>query len=169
MKQLLLGCGVDRTKRLMAEGDDKEWSELTTLDYDPDVKPDVEWDLNKIPWPFEGDTFDEVHAYEVLEHFGQQGDWRAFFMHFGEIWRILKPGGKLYATVPMWDSPWAWGDPGHTRIITKDSLIFLDQRNYERTSDTPMTDYRGIWKANFEPLAIQETEHRFGFVLRAVK
>ena len=29
--------------------------------------------------PFGDDAFDEIHAYEVLEHTGRQGDWRFFF------------------------------------------------------------------------------------------
>ena len=72
----------------------------------------------------------------------------------------------FYASVPCWDSPWAWGDPGHTRIITQGSLIFLDQDNYGRP-DNPMTDYRGVYKANFEVEAVQEKNERFYFVLRA--
>ncbi len=69
----------------------------------------------------------------------------------------------------MWDSPWAWGDPGHTRVILKESLIFLDQDQYKQIGQTSLTDYRPWWKGNLETLTYQEGEHQFGFVLRAVK
>ena len=32
------------------------------------VGADVVHDLNSMPWPFGNDTFDEVHAYDVIEH-----------------------------------------------------------------------------------------------------
>jgi len=52
------------------------------------------------------DFFDEVHAYEVLEHLGRQGDYRSFFATFANIYRVLVPGGLLLATVPSRYSGW---------------------------------------------------------------
>jgi hypothetical protein len=69
----------------------------------------------------------------------------------------------------MWDSPWAWGDPGHTRVITRGSLIFLDQREYIQVGETPITDYRPFYKADFEIMSLMESEHMFGFILKAIK
>lgn len=168
-RELLIGCGHSRVKRVTGSWTTPTWEGLTTLDIDPSVRPDVEHDLNETPYPFDDNTFDEIHAYEVLEHCGRQGDWRFFFRQFYELWRILKPDGLLVATVPMWDSPWAWGDPGHTRIITKQSLIFLDQREYEQIGDSAMTDYRPWWKGNFQGFTAMEDENMFGFILRCVK
>lgn len=169
MKELLVGCGNNRRKKITWEGTKPEWHGLTTLDIDPSCKPDVVHDLNVLPLPFAEGEFDEVHAYEVLEHTGRQGDYRFFFDQFYEFWRILKPNGFLVCSVPMWDSPWAWGDPGHTRVIAKQSLIFLDRREYEQIGETAMTDYRSIWRGNFQVLAAKEEEHSLGFVLQAIK
>lgn len=168
-RELLIGCGSDRRKKVTFEGIPKEWESLTTLDIDPGVKPDVVWDLDSLPYPFEDNSFDEIHATEVLEHCGTQGDWKFFFAQFGEFYRILKPNGYLVATVPMWDSPWAWGDPGHRRIITKGSLIFLDKQEYDQLGRTAMTDYRPWLQCDFTKIALNETGEMFGFVLQARK
>jgi SAM-dependent methyltransferase len=169
MSELLLGCGHSRKKQVVFPDIPADWTGLTTLDIDPSVNPDVVWDLNNTSLPFEDGAFDEVHAYECLEHVGRQGDWRFFFDQFADFWRILKPKGYFVGTVPMWDSPWAWGDPGHTRVITRGSLIFLNQGEYDQLGDTNMTDYRPWWKGNFKTIAVEETEHRMGFVLQAIK
>ncbi len=167
-RELLIGCGANKAKQVYQK-DDQAWRCLTTLDMDARHEPDVVHDLDVCPWPFADDSFDEIHAYEVLEHLGKQGDFESFFAHFYEIWRILKPGGKLYASVPMWDSPWAWSDPGHRRVITKHSLIFLNQEEYAQVGKTAITDYRFTWQGNFKPLAYEEKEHTFAFILEAVK
>lgn len=167
-KQLLIGCGTNKTK-LMRLAEDDGWEDLTTLDIDPRVRPDVVHDLNVLPYPFEPNTFDEIHAYEVLEHCGKQGDWRFFFEQFNEFWRILKPNGIILASCPMWDSPWAWGDPGHSRVISKHSLIFLQRAEYEQLGKTHMTDYRHLLLGDWELMAGKEDEHIFGFCLRAKK
>jgi len=99
--QLLIGCGNNCDKKITFSEISKEWKELVTLDIDEDTNPDVVHDLNAMPYPFEDNTFDEIHAYEVLEHCGKQGDWRFFFDQFSELWRILKTGGYYCATVPM--------------------------------------------------------------------
>jgi SAM-dependent methyltransferase len=130
----------------------------------------VIWDLLEMPLPFAGDTFDEIHAYEVLEHTGQQGDWKFFFAQWSEFWRILKPEGAFFGTVPAYNSPWAWGDPSHTRVLPSESLVFLSQPEYEaQVGKTPMSDFRFVFKADFDILhtVIDASTHQF--VLRAVK
>lgn len=168
MRALLIGAGNDR-RRKVSWGDSQAWDELVTLDIDPSTKPDVVHDLDVMPYPFADESFDEIHAYEVLEHTGTQGDWRFFLDQFAEFYRILKPGGFFVATVPMWDSPWAWGDPGHRRVITKGSLIFLDRSEYDQIGKTAMTDYRPWLRCDFEPIALKEDADMFGFVLQARK
>lgn len=168
-RELLLGCGAKRDK-LIAPPDHKEWEGLVTLDVEARHDPDVVWDLNQTPWPFEDDSADEIHAYEVLEHLGQQGDAKAFFAHFWEMWRILKPGGLVIATVPSWKSMWAFGDPGHRRVINGGSLIFLNQEEYHnQVGVTAMCDYRNTWRGDFVKVSEKELEHQYCFVLEAVK
>jgi len=143
--------------------------EITTLDIESSHEPDVLWDLNVLPWPFEDNSFAEVHAYEVLEHLGSQGDAKAFFAHFWEIYRILQPMGYLGASVPRWDHMWALGDPSHRRVIAEGTLIFLSQPEYANVGRTMMTDFRSIWKGDFSTEATQKTEGQLYFLLKAHK
>lgn len=169
VKELLIGCGNSRERKLSLT-EKTEWANLVTLDISPAANPDILWDLNHLPYPFLDEEFDEIHAYEVLEHCGQQGDWRFFFAQWSEFYRILKPDGQFYLSSPMWNGPWAWGDPGHTRLVQMEQFVFLSQEQYKaQIGLTAMTDYREVWKGDFEPLAFQPNEHGFFAVLRAVK
>lgn len=166
--ELLIGCGSNPDKQLALPEKGNEWADVVRLDMDPNCDPDVLWDLEHMPLPFEDNTFEEIHAYEVLEHIGKQGDWKTFFAQFTEFHRILKPGGRIFATVPAWDSAWAWGDPGHTRVINEGTLSFLQQSVYENDiGKTAMTDYRGVYKVDFEIEGMQESNGRLCFVLKA--
>lgn len=170
MSELLLGCGKDLRKRVWMpdQGIPQDWSaDLTTLDFNEDHKPDVVWDLEQYPWPFDNDRFDEIHAYEVMEHLGRQGDYVSFFAHFHEIWRMLKDGGYFVMTSPRWDGQWAWGDPGHRRIISGQALSFLDRDNYNE--ETTRTDYRRWWRGDLVPVTYQQDDDTLLAVLRARK
>ncbi len=172
--ELLLGCGSARDRRIPVNGKEG-WTQLVTLDHNPDHAPDVVHDLEVVPYPFDDDTFDEVHAYEVLEHLGGfPGDWRSFCRDFSELWRILKPGGYLAATCPSWRSIWAFADPSHRRVICNGSLVFLSQFQYAlQIGRTTMSDFRRWYHADFTVASADlETEARgdgFAFVLQAVK
>jgi SAM-dependent methyltransferase len=167
-RELLIGCGRDRSKKV--KHTPFEWQNLITLDSDPDRKPDITWDLELLPLPFADDQFDEIHAYEVLEHTGSQGDYRFFFAQFSEFWRILRPNGFFIGTVPMWTSPWAWGDPGHKRIIPKESFVFLDQSTMEwAVAETEASDYGGLYNADFKSISLHEETKCLTFVLQAIK
>lgn len=179
MPELLLGCGASRSRRLGIDGR-KGWTELVTLDHNPDHKPDVLHDLEVLPYPFDDSTFDEIHAYEVLEHLGSLGDWRSFFAQFSELWRILKPDGFLAATCPSYRGLWAFGDPSHRRVINNGTLTFLDQARYlecgtvdENGSESPRSDFRHWYKADFVTAWVdlhnEASGKFFAFVLKAVK
>lgn len=170
MKQeLLIGCGRRFDKRLTADG---KWTfhNPTTLDYNPDHGTDVVWDLNNLPLPFEDNLFDEIHAYEVLEHIGSQGDYKTFFAQFTEFHRILKPNGYFMATCPSRHSPWAWGDPSHTRVLQKENLHFLVQENYTKeVGVTSMSDFRSIYSVDYTIVYSKEDDNSFQFILQANK
>ena len=175
-RELLLGCGHRRAKDISTPAG-KDFHNLTTLDYYEDAKPDVMFDLCALNHkqrgrlPFEDSTFDEIHAYDVLEHTNWQGDYEAFFYEFGEYFRILKPGGFLCATVPKTGSDHAWGDPGHRREINALTLVYLSHaKAAEQLGVTTITDYRRYaGETNFECVHLQTGTDRFGFVLKSLK
>ena len=164
---ILLGCGYSR-KRVISPIR-KEWDGLVTVDINPDCKPDTEWNLNKVPLPFIDNYADEIHAYNVLEHLGTQGDYAFFFKQFEDFWRVLKPNGFFCATVPMPNNVWTWGDPGHTREINNGTISFLDQEAYSSSGETARTDYRFCYKGNFKVHASIISEDTYYFVLQAKK
>lgn len=169
------------------------WVHVTTVDINSDCSPDYIMDLDQAEWRvdidgcnedlelsptqdrnwryrFKSNLFDEAHAYEVLEHLGRQGDHLSFFQHFEEIWRMLRPGGFLCATVPSRYSEWLWGDPGHRRAILPATLHFLRQAQYEQhVGQGPSSDYRPDYKADFEILHSADNHETHTFVLQAVK
>ncbi len=187
MSELLLGCGHQRVKLAYGSDKNKEWTDLVTLDINPDCDPDIICDLNKSHWTassiistksyfftdelyFKESMFAEVHAYEVLEHLGCQGDISSFFSTFANIYRVLIPGGMLFCTCPSRHSPWLWGDPGHTRVIQPESLVFLDQGQYtSQLGITSMSDYRYYWPHDFKILSSTDDETFHRFVLQAIK
>lgn len=181
-KILILGAGNNPHKRLRddcatfydarsvspAQTYNKVAPDVHTLDMDASTKPTVIWDLNERPWPVKWHSYDEIHAYEVLEHFGAQGDFIAFFAHFDQIWYALKPDGLLYASVPT--GPWTWGDPGHTRSITLETLTFLFRSEYEKqVGKTSMTDYRSYLVGDWELAKYHQNSDGLRFILRAKK
>jgi hypothetical protein len=165
-KSLLLGAGHDRRKKVYLDGQEKWAGTLVTLDMGPDSKPDVVWDLDVRPLPFQDEEFDELAAYDVLEHVGRAGDWRGWFDEFAEYHRILKPGGQFGIIVPIGRD--AFADPGHTRFIGQNWFGFLNQDFYARNiaAGNPVTDYRWYWKHNFDIAFIRNLEdHHLALIL----
>jgi predicted SAM-dependent methyltransferase len=173
-RELLIGCGNRRDKLLYRPGNNA-WADLTTLDLDPNSGADVEWDLERMPLPFENDSFDEIHAYHVLEHTGRMGDWRFFFAQWSEFWRLLKPDGLFCGVVPAVSSAWVFADPGHTRVIVPETFTFLDQDEYTRqVGETALADYRHVYRADFAPVfkdvkVGEDGDHQFYFIMQAKK
>jgi len=173
MNVLLLGCGIRRQRNILFEGAMTDFSKdnLTTVDIDPDSKPDILMDLNVVTLgeklPFDDESFDEIHAYDFLEHIGKQGDWREFFVEFGEYHRILNNNGRLFITVPIGED--ALADPGHSRFFHINHFGFLNQEFYDRNRDlhTTATDYRWFWKKNFDVDFMEKQDnHHIAVVLR---
>ncbi len=95
--KLNLGCSINPQKGMV------------NLDIVPLKGVDVLADLNKRPYPFKDNSFDEITAKMILEHLDD------FVAAMKEMYRILKPCGKIIITVPHSTSPGVWLDPMHKR------------------------------------------------------
>ena len=99
-RELLLGAGRNLRKKITIAGAE-DWANLTTLDFNAGHCPDIVADLEELPYRWaEDDAYDEIHAYEVMEHCGRQGDWRFFFAQWSEFGGCCEPGGLFCGTSP---------------------------------------------------------------------
>lgn len=176
-------CGADLQCDLNAAPPWCAWIQGTEQRYgagtNPD-KPKVQTGPWNVAYELASDYWDEIHAYEALEHLGSQGDAQSFLAHFAELWRLLKPNGYLCATVPSVSSKWLWGDPSHRRVINECSLVFLDQEQYQAQIDrriaagqppTNMSDFRDSlgYRADLKLVDQHDNRTTFTFILQAVK
>lgn len=101
-KVLNVGCGASVNKT----------SGWVNLDMYPYPGMDVVHDLDVTPWPFDSEHFDQVQAIQVFEHVHNP----VGFMT--ETYRVLRPGGTLFLTVPHFQSENSFTDPTHVRHCT---------------------------------------------------
>ena len=117
------------------------------LNVDKFGEPDIKWDLEKFPWPWEDNSVDEIRIIHVLEHLGK--DTATYFNIFKEIYRISVDKALLYIVVPHFRHDFFFNDPTHIRVVTPESLqLFSKTFNYEceknRFSNSPLGLYLNI-------------------------
>lgn len=100
IKKLNLGCGVNKKEGYI------------NLDWNESSNPDVVYDLNKIPYPFNENAFDFIEASHVLEHLDKPFD------VMKELHRILKPNGKLIIKVPHFSRGFTHAEHSHGFDVT---------------------------------------------------
>jgi SAM-dependent methyltransferase len=105
---LSVGCGHREPAR-----------DLIRLDLSPDVKPDVIWNLNDFPYPFDESYFSEIECMDVIEHL--ENIPRAM----EEFHRILEPNGILTITTPHYSSANSFVDPTHRWHLSRFSFDYF--------------------------------------------
>jgi hypothetical protein len=159
---LHLGCGrVGRNLRAF------DSYEVITLDRDAALKPDIVCNLGVDPIALPDNSIDTAVAIHVLEHIGRQGDTAEWFQFWEELYRVMKPEGRVEFASPLFDSVWAWADPSHTRVLAPESFIFFNQESY-RISSSAISPYR--IRCDFTALGFsKDDEGTFGGVLQVRK
>lgn len=135
---LHLGCGRKGRSIPMVVA---EASRVISLDADPLLEPDLVCTLGRDPIPLPDNAVDLALAIHVLEHIGQQGRTDDWFFFWEDLYRVLKPGGRLIFESPLYTSVWAWADPQHTRAMSPQALIYFQQDSY-RVEGSSITPYR---------------------------
>jgi len=74
---------------------------------------DVVHDLNRLPWPWEDNSFDLILASSVFEHLEI-----TLVQALDECWRILRPEGCVRVKVPHWKHDNAYADPTHRWVFS---------------------------------------------------
>jgi SAM-dependent methyltransferase len=164
--KLNLGCGQNKKDGYV------------NVDKFDSFAPDVVWDLEQFPWPFEDDSVEEIVMYHSLEHMG--GDTDTFLSIMKELYRVCMPDGVVHITVPHQHSDGFDGDPTHVRPINGDILsLFSKAKNREWKElgwpNTPLGTYLDIdfdmvdsknvlsmeWSRKFQTGEITEAELNF--------
>ena len=120
---------------------------FVNVDSEAACEPDLVWDLEQTPWPWEDDSASEVWLIHALEHMGR--DPAVFLAIMKELYRVLEPGGKAVIHVPHPRSDDFVSDPTHVRPVTPSTLRMFDRRLNEHLqadgfSNTPLALYTGV-------------------------
>jgi SAM-dependent methyltransferase len=99
--------------------------------------------------PFRDNSLDGIYAYHVLEHLDD------FLGAIGEIWRVLKPGGRAYIKSPHAGSVFTtWKDPTHKRGLMLATFTYFDD-----------TYFDGVAFSYYSPARFRIEKARLNFTL----
>lgn len=147
---------IKETKIDLACGDNKREG-FAGIDIVKTSSTDYVLDLQKYPWPIEDESVEEINCSHYIEHIKHDNvaldlqevlsksstfeefkknvksiDFTApkdgFIKFINEVYRILKPGGKVYIVAPYYTSMRAYGDPTHVRFIGDSTFWYLNKK-----------------------------------------
>ena len=126
MKILDVGCG--NKKREGSIG----------IDSNPKTQADVIHDLNRFPYPFEENQFEEIYVTHCIEHLDN------VIAVMEELHRIGKSGCRVIIEAPYFSGQDAFSDPTHKHFFTSRSFDYF-------TGDFPEFSFYSS-KAGFKKL-----------------
>lgn len=116
---------------------------------------DVLCDLDRFPYPFADERFEEIRAHHVLEHlrdpFRAMAEWR----------RLLRPGGTLLVKVPHFSR--GFTHPDHKRGFDVSFPLFFDRRYHPWFTGTSFELERVRLRWNAQPYLKRYVLSRPGF------
>jgi SAM-dependent methyltransferase len=113
-KQMLdVGCGTHKVPGAVG------------LDWIGATQADVVCDLTKFPWPLDDDSFDEIFAYNVMEHLPN------VVATMEEIHRVGRNGALVHIKTPHYAGLESWEDPTHVHHFAFESFdYFCDNQRH---------------------------------------
>jgi SAM-dependent methyltransferase len=97
--------------------------EAVNVDLVAETRPDLVHDLNRLPWPLPADRFQEVWAYDVLEHLDD------LIQVMEEIHRVCRHGALVKVTVPHFSCANAFTDITHRHYFGRFSFDYFTGEN----------------------------------------
>jgi len=91
------------------------------VDIAPGENVDAVVDLEQFPWPIESDSVEEIFCSHYVEHTSD------LIKFMDEVYRILKPGGKIKIIAPYYNSIRCWQDPTHKRAISEATFFYFNK------------------------------------------
>jgi len=132
LKKLNLGCGQ------------KKISGYLGIDCIQTPTVDIVHDLNKFPYPFNGNSVDEIIMDNILEHLDD------IIKVMEEIYRICKDGAVIKIYVPYYKSSGAFTDPTHKHFFTENSFQYFKKGHL----------YHYYTKANYKVVSKKLIAHK---------
>ena len=131
---------------------------------------DVVCDLNKYPWPFKNNEFDEIVILGTLNLLDN------FLKSVEEIHRISKKGAKITIKSALFPSPTCAQDPLNKTFISLNSFEYFDPRNkgldyyskakfFTRKKTIIVSENKYLKWLSFFPNINQKFYYRFLFLL----
>ena len=84
---------------------------------------EIVYDLEKFPYPFKNNEFDEILMDNVLEHLDDT------IKVMEELWRISKNGAKITIFVPLSPTYWGFLDPTHRQFFTFNTFDYFTKEH----------------------------------------
>ncbi len=121
MKKLNLGCGDD-----IKEG-------YVNVDFIKQPGIDIVHNINKFPWPFKSNTFNEIYASHIIEHVDD------LIKTMKEIHRISKKNAKINIRGPHFSCGVSYRDPTHKRLFSYFTFeYFSNPKDYYKRNESNM-------------------------------
>jgi len=102
----------------------KIWHGYLNADIQPYPGVDALFDFEKIPYPFEDNTFSTIYSSNVLEHL------QVLPKVVDELWRISRHDAEIEIIVPYYNFRGAFNDPTHYHYFNEETLkmLFVEPR-----------------------------------------
>src|SRR5437764_5330029 len=111
LRTLDVGCGINKYPGAIG------------IDRNRATKADVLCDLDRIPYPFADNSFDQLRAIHVIEHVSD------VIRSMEEFHRLVRPGGRIRIETPHYTDFSSFCDPTHRWHLNTFSFRYFGENN----------------------------------------